>query len=280
MLTAKVVRNEKGLITQVNGKIASTRLRSYRVPPAWENIEVDPDPSASLIAIGYDSKGRKQYLYSREHAAAAKDDKFVKIRQMIEEHEEIRSQIEEDLNDPNVTDMKREAALVAYLIYETGIRPGSDQDTKGDVDAFGATTLQLRHLKNNDRSVRMSFIGKKGVQQNVLVTNPYLVEELRERKEASKKWSQPVFNMNHNYLRNYVSQLGSGGYTTKDLRTMRGSLFAMELVEQVKRIPKTKTDRKKKVNEILDKVADKLGNTRAVTRSAYVDPEIYSHLEN
>lgn len=278
MLTSKVVRDKKGLITKVNGKIASERLRKYRVPPAWKNVQVDPDPNAVLIAIGFDDKGRKQYLYSKEHAATSKDRKFEKIRKLIEEHEDIRTQIEEDLNDSSLTPMKREAALVAYLIYETGIRPGSDQDTLGDVEAFGATTIQLRHVKPNQKSVTLKFIGKKGVEQSINVTNPYLVEELKERKESTTAYTTPVFNVSHNYLRDYVRGLGSGGYVTKDLRTMRGTLFAMELFDQIKRPPTAKTARKKKVNEVLDKVADKLGNTRAVTRSAYVDPATYSHL--
>lgn len=278
MLTEKVVRDKNGLITKVNGKVASDRLRKYRVPPAWTKVQIDPDPNARLIAIGFDVKGRKQYLYSKEHSTSSKDKKFEKVRRMIEEHDEIRSQIEEDLNDSSLTPMKREAALVAYLIYETGIRPGSDQDTQGDVDAYGATTLELRHVKPNERSVTLKFTGKKGVEQSVNVTNPYLVEELKVRKEATTSYKTLVFNVSHNYLRDYVKELGSGGYVTKDLRTMRGTLLAMELVELIKRPPTTKSGRKQKVNEVLDKVANKLGNTRAVTRSAYVDPGVYEHL--
>lgn len=275
MLTTDVIRNEKGLIVKVNGKLASLRLRKTRVPPAWTGISVDPDPKATLLAVGYDSKGRKQYLYSPEHLAASKDAKFKKVRQLIEEHEDVRSEIEEAINDKRVEKKTKEAALVAYLIYETGIRPGSNTDTQGEVQAYGATTLQLRHVKPTETGVRLKFIGKKGVAQSVAVTNPFLVEELKERKEGTTSYTTPLFNCSSGKLREFVKGLGSGGYTPKDLRTMRGTILAIDLIGWRKLIPKTKKRRKEVVNEMLDKVAKQLGNTRAVTRSAYVDPVVY-----
>lgn len=272
MLT-KVVRNKMGWITKVNGKPAPEHLRKIRIPPAWKSLQVDPDPSASLVAVGFDSKGRKQYLYSQQHVLKSKSAKFAKIRQLIQDHEEIRSMIEEDINDRTMSDPIREAALVAYLIFETGIRPGSTQDTKGDVPAYGATTLQLRHVQPTERGVRLKFPGKRGIKQSVSVTNPHIVEELRQRKEDTTSWSSLVFECTSHQLRQYIKSLGD--YTPKDLRTMRGTMIAMDIIGSRVRIPKTKKDRKKVVNDMLDKVAKQLGNTRAITKSAYVDPDVY-----
>jgi len=273
MLTDKVRRNAKGQIVSVNGKPCPKHLK-VAIPPAWKKLCLDPDPSASLIAIGYDVKGRKQYLYSKEHKSDSTSRKFEKVRSLIEQHENIRSEIEEDINDHRTDYYTLEAALIAYLIYETGIRPGSTADTLGDVKAYGATTLQLRHISPCPRGVRLKFVGKKGVKQNVLVTNPYLVDELIERKEKGTGWSQPVFDCSASKLREYVHKL-TGDFTPKDLRTMRGTLLAMELIEWRVRVPATKKGRKEIVNNMLDRVAAQLGNTRAVTRSAYVDPTVY-----
>src|SRR5258708_8680603 len=39
------------------------RIRALRIPPAWENVWISPDPLGHVQAIGVDSKGRTQYNY-------------------------------------------------------------------------------------------------------------------------------------------------------------------------------------------------------------------------
>lgn len=280
MLTSDVTRDKNGMLLRVERKTVSERLKRIRIPPAWKNVMVDPDADAVMVATGIDAKGRRQYIYSPEHLAESKHRKFAKIRKLIEEHEDIRSEIEQTLNNKRTSYKDREAALVAYLIYETGIRPGSNTDTLADVQAYGATTLQLRHVKLASNGVRLKFIGKKGVAQNVLVTNPYLVNEIRKRKMSTTAYTTLLFDCSSTKLRQFVGGLGSNAYTPKDLRTMRGTILAMELIGWRVRIPSTKKGKKEIVNTMLDKVAKQLGNTRAVTRSAYVDPAVYSRFVN
>lgn len=239
----------------------------------WVDVHIDPDPDAIVIATGIDVAGRKIRLYSPEHHAQAKAGKFERVRSLLIEWEDIRTQIEGDINE-STTLRTREAALVAYLIYETGVRPGSETDTRAKVQAYGATTLQLRHVKPCTRGVRLKFIGKKGVSQNILVTNPHLVGVFLRRKAASRVWSLPLFSVNASSLREYFKTLGSGCYHPKDFRTARGTSLALELLGTRKRLPKSKAARKRIVNSALDRVAKMLGNTRAVSRSAYVDPSI------
>src|SRR5260370_41986117 len=39
------------------------RIRALRIPPAWENVWISPEPLGHIQATGVDSKGRLQYLY-------------------------------------------------------------------------------------------------------------------------------------------------------------------------------------------------------------------------
>ena len=39
------------------------RIRALRIPPAWENVWICPDPRGHIQATGTDSRGRLQYLY-------------------------------------------------------------------------------------------------------------------------------------------------------------------------------------------------------------------------
>lgn len=261
-------------IVTVNGRKADPVIQALRVPPAWTEVMVSTDPKTHCLVVGKDAAGRQQRLYSPEWIAQAKDAKFGRVRALLAEYGDVRTQIESDLNDQRVRGRDREAALVTYLILETGMRPGSNADTLAAVKAYGATTLQCRHVTICTRGVRLKFTGKKGVAQNVLVTNPYLVELLAERKRASPSPRGSVFRVSAAKVNAYVSELGSGGYTAKDLRTALGTKIALELLGGRKRYPKAKATRKRVVNRALDQVARRLGNTRAVSRSSYVDPEV------
>lgn len=260
-------------VVSVNGKPVP-HLKNLRIPPAWVRVTVDPDPKATCVATGYDAAGRLQRLYSPDHVARAKSNKFERVRGLLREWEDIRTQIELDINDKTVTGKDREAALVAYLIYETGIRPGSNTDTLAKTKAYGATTIQLRHVKICQRGVRLQFVGKKGVSQNVLVTNPYLVKEIAKRKSSTTSWSTRLFDASSSKVNQYIGTLGSGCYTAKDFRTACGTSLAIELLGSRKRLPASKKGRKELLNDTLDRVAKKLGNTRAVARGSYVDPVV------
>lgn len=273
-VTNDVVRNEQGRIVEVNGAPAPEHLASLRVPPAWVGLMVDTDPQARVLASGRDAAGRPQKVYAEWHKIEASDRKFKRVRRLLAEYDEVRSVIEADLNNEHMPAAAREAALVAYLVYETGMRPGSTRDTKAKVPAFGATTIQLRHVHKCAAGVRLRFTGKKGVKQDVLVTNPYLVELMLARKEANPAYTTRVFDCSPASLNTYIGTLSNNTkYTAKDLRTARGTTIAREWLHR-KRVPGAKTKAKRLLNQCLDAVAEALGNTRAVCRTSYVDPEV------
>lgn len=272
MLTAEFTRVE-GWVKKVAGQPAPEHLLKLRIPPAWTDVMVDPNPRAVCVATGIDAAGRKQRLYSGQWIAQAKAGKFERVRALLAEAEDIRTEIEGHINDRGTDAKTREAALVAYLIFLTGMRPGSTNDTKAEIQAYGATTIQLRHVKSCARGVRLKYVGKKGVLQNVLVTNPHLVRLMLARKKEYG-WSRRVFLCSAGTLQRYVHTLGSGLYNPKDFRTLRGTSIALDLLGNRKRLPRAKSKRRKIVNNALDKVAKQLGNTRAISRASYVDPTI------
>ncbi|HEY0433493.1 MAG TPA: DNA topoisomerase IB, partial [Chitinophagaceae bacterium] len=71
----------------------------------------------------------------------------------------------------------------------------------------------------------------------------------------------------------YIRNICSEGYTTKDFRTWLGTVYAIE--ELSKLGPgETETQKKEKIVAAIDRVAARLGNTRAVCRKYYVHPAI------
>jgi DNA topoisomerase-1 len=270
------IRNRKGQVVEAVGwpkRRSLGEVATRRIPPKWKNVRVDPTPGAKVVAIGYDEKGREQRLYSLEHTLSAKDTKFQRVRKLIARRDFVEAEIELDIKNRLRTEW-REAAIVAYLILETGIRPGSNADTKGDYTAYGATTLLMTHVKvMQSGRVWLKFRGKKGVDQKVLVTNPWLVEELRRRKRSTTSWTAKVFNCSASRLNLYFQQLGDGEFSAKDLRTMKGTMMADELLGK-RRVPQQVTKRKKIVRTAIREVAAALGNTPAVAKASYVDPKV------
>ena len=82
---------------------------------------------------------------------------------------------------------------------------------------------------------------------------------------------EPLFNVRQSVLNKYFHSLG--GWTPKEFRTSVGTQLFMKLASEAD-LPDGKLDRKRAINGLLDQVAMKLGNTKAVCRSAYVDPEV------
>ena len=55
------------------------RIRSLRLPPAWRDVRIAPSDRSGLQAIGFDAKGRKQYVYHPRVVAAHAEAKYQKL---------------------------------------------------------------------------------------------------------------------------------------------------------------------------------------------------------
>ncbi len=279
MLTSKFKKrplgeNGKGgwLITHVKGEPAPEWLSKLRIPPAWVNVKVATHHDyGKAIAIGIDEAGRKQYLYHPDDVADNKAVKFKRVMRLLGEWEDIGTKIAKDISKGV------EEAIVALLLYQTGIRPGNESDNKAQVQAYGATTLLLRHVHRSAKGCRLKFVGKKGVDQNISVIDNHLSRVFLIRKKNGLPRAK-LFGTSASKLREYFRTLGSGNYTPKDFRTACGTKLALELLGKRKLIPVAKTKRKKMVNEALDKVAAMLGNTRTVAKNSYVEPTIIERI--
>src|SRR5258708_1514891 len=55
------------------------RIRSLRLPPAWKDVAISPNPRARLRAVGRDKKGRWQYVYSDAAVREREQKKFDRL---------------------------------------------------------------------------------------------------------------------------------------------------------------------------------------------------------
>lgn len=265
--TVKVAEG-KWVPVKSRDKLPKRVFEKVAVPPAWTDVEYFSDKDSKLLVKGKDAKGRTQYLYNPEHVTTSAKQKFSRINALNKMYDAIVTE-----NRINAKQRKPEAECLA-LIMSTGIRPGSEKDTAADVDAFGATTLQGKHVVVSGDSVRMRFIGKKGVSQDIEVTDPDVKAMLKRRKREAGAGGR-IFNTTGDRLLLYTKSLGGGaGFQSKDFRTHLGTATALRAMRG-KRAPSTMKEYKSMVAEVADEVAAKLGNTRKVALSSYINPAIF-----
>jgi DNA topoisomerase-1 len=241
------------------------------IPPAWANVQYDPDKKKEgLLVTGVDAKGRRQPIYSESHNIKQAAAKFARTQEGIKKLEGMKAENFKNLSD---VELKEEAAATR-LIMETGVRPGSDGDTGGDVKAFGATTLEGRHVVEKGGKTFLRFTGKKGVKLNIPIENPATAKDLL-RRAASAGDRGRLFDTNDARLRDYVKGLDGGKFKTKDLRTIVGTSEALKVMKRMPS-PSDMKDYKKAVKAVATQVSTKLGNTPTVALQAYIDPNVFS----
>ena len=248
------------------------RVEGRPVPPAWTDVHVATDPDASMQARGVDAKGRNQYIYSTAHTEQAAAAKYARVKELAGRMPELDAAIERDaMADP--------AAAATALIRHFGLRPGSTTDTKAKKKAYGATTLQARHVRQYPATGRttLSFVGKSGVKITVSSRDPDIYR-IVERWLGDKEGMVDLFPATDADVRAYIDANLGDGFKAKDLRTHLANVMALDMVSSMRR-PTTQAKFKAARNKIADAVAKALGNTRAVTLSNYINPTVFAAWE-
>jgi DNA topoisomerase I len=278
--TRKKVKDSFVYLDQKGNVIADEktlqRIKSLKIPPAWENVWISPLIKGHLQATGLDSKGRKQYLYHPDWSAMRCENKFDKMFEFGQILPSIRKQIEKDLQIQHLNKEKVLATVVGLLDH-TLVRIGNKAYEKAN-KSFGLTTLKDRHMKALGKNVKFEFVGKKGVKQSIEVTDSKLAKIVKKCRdipgyqlfqyydeEGSK---QSILSEDVN---DYLKEITGKEITAKDFRTWGASAYAVKLLEELE-YPDTQKELKQNVNTVIKMVAHKLGNTVSVCKKHYLHP--------
>lgn len=252
------------------GKPLPKHAQGLGVPPAWKNVHVETDSKAHAYFKGKDKKGRTQQIQNPEFAKSQNEAKHARVQHLMQEMPKVHEHNKTLLNHPQHGD----AAHALHLISTTGIRPGSTKDTKGDKKAYGATTLEGRHVvKDAEGKTHLHFTGKKGVDLHIPVTDKTAADELHKRAAKAGPKGR-LFNVSAGQLRDHVHSIGGKDFHPKDFRTLRGTPEAHEKMKTMPH-PKSEKEYKKHLATVGDHVAGILGNTRAVALKSYINPHLF-----
>jgi DNA topoisomerase-1 len=250
------------------------RLNKLGMPPAYERCWFCADPNGHLQGVGFDAKGRKQYRYHPEFRANQEMAKFERLARFGHALPKLRRKIEEDITGRKL-DPDTVLAAVVRLIDETHMRVGSEEYVKSG-KSFGATTLRNRHARVEGSKLKLSYKGKHGIKQTVTVTDRNLARIAKRTQDLPGQHLfefitpdgeiRPVTSSDVNA---YIKDAMGEDFTAKDFRTWGASVIAFE--EMAKRAAENP---RIKLKEVMEPVAEALGNTPAISRKSYVHPAI------
>jgi DNA topoisomerase-1 len=261
-----------------DGKLA--RIEALAIPPAWKDVWISPRATAKLQATGYDAAGRKQYLYSADFRAQQEQAKYDKLIRFGEALPALREAMALHF-DQDEFDRERVSAIALRLIELGWFRVGSERYVRDGT--FGVTTLLRRHVTVRGRRIRLSFPAKHGIRVRSELVEPELADAMRSLLEIKGprvfkyEWERTVYNLTNKRLNEYVKIYLGEEFTAKDFRTWGGTLLAsIFFAERVARqgFPESVAEQKRSVTSVMRRVAERLGNTPAVTRSSYVSPAV------
>jgi DNA topoisomerase-1 len=247
-------------------------IETLKIPPAYIGVIINKIKKSKILAIGYDTKGRKQYIYNPKFVANRSQAKYKKIIELNQIFFDIKNQINKDIQskDENIRDI----AIIIYIIIYCGFRVGNKSYEKSN-GSFGVTTIRYKHLKISKGCVYFDFIGKKGVR-NIGECNNILISKIlhNKMKEYQIDSEQSVFqNITSSDVNKYLKQFHPD-ITTKDLRTWNANNLFINYAKDA-----FDNEVKNPIKKALEQVATKLHNTVAVCKKNYVDPDIIFAVE-
>jgi len=244
------------------------RVKSLKIPPMWTNVKIDKSSKAKIQATGYDSKGRKQYIYNKDFIEKSKKTKFNKMKTF--DYSKYSRIIKHYIAKK---DLSRECVVanVIKIMEDLCIRVGNESYKKEN-GTYGITTLLKSHFKNNT----LCFVGKKGILHNKTLSNhdsisfinrvikikgPYLFYDINSSRITSAD------------LNDFLKQKIQSNITCKDIRTYCANKIFTKFMNGIKKAD-TEKQRKTDVLKGIDYTANELGNTRKVCKDSYLCPSI------
>jgi len=268
----------------VKDKAILERIKSLVIPPAWEEVWICPSDHGHLQATGLDVKNRKQYKYHPLWNALRNQTKFLHLYEFGKALPGMRKQLQKDLAKHGLP-MEKVLATVVSVMQSTCIRVGNAQYEQL-YGSFGLTTLKDKHVTFDGQKAQFTFVGKKGVHQDIGLSSKKLANIVKQCRDIPGKELFQYYDdsgqrhpIDSGMVNNYIREISGGSFTAKDFRTWAGTLHAIEAFKKMGCCD-TVTGTKKNIVAALDEVARQLGNTRTVCKKYYVHPMVIDHYTN
>jgi DNA topoisomerase-1 len=263
-------------------------ITSIRVPPAYKNVQIYTNPKSKVFAKGIDEAGRSQYIYNPKYVEKQSKNKYCNLIKFGKKLPAIRAEVDKMIRSDKMLTKNKMIGLILRIIMQCNFRVGNEIYKKKH-SSYGISTIENKHIKfKGSNKAEISFIGKKGVLNECLVSNSTLVSQLRELIDKCGKdgtifrYKDPGNGSEKKIKANDINEFLSkfGPFTSKSFRTFEANMIMLERLFKDE-IPDVLTHRKKKVVALVKEVAEELHHTPAICRKSYLIPDILeTYVEN
>jgi DNA topoisomerase-1 len=254
------------------------RIRQLRIPPAWSDVHISPDPDRKVQAFGFDAAGRKQYIYSPQHVQKRDTRKWHKLKRVSAALPLIRDKTNEHLKRADL-DRQKVHATVVRLICRAYFRAGSERYAVQN-KTFGISTLRKKHVEINGNNLIFNYIGKRSIDQRQFVADTPLVEIIEQLLSLPGERLFQYFDENGDIkpvtaqsVNRYLRDVVGDKITSKDLRTFGGTVRAATILADIGPAS-TQTEIKRNLALACKLVSLDLGNTPTICKKAYIHPAV------
>lgn len=241
-----------------------SRAEGLVLPPAWQDVWICRTEQGHLQATGVDEAGRTQYRYHPDWRAHCEQVKFADMLAFGKALPRIRNRVARVLDDPG-DHVDLATAAIVHLLDKGAIRIGSERHAKNG--AFGAATLYKHHVrKTDDDTIRLSFKGKGGKQQDISICDESLAHAVSDLQclPGQALFDTPDGHVGSRQVNRFIHNAAGGAFTAKDFRTWAGSVAAVEAL----------CKGAESIKAISEAAAERLGNTPTIARNSYIHPKL------
>jgi DNA topoisomerase IB len=272
--------------TKVTEPDCLERIKALAVPPAWRDVWICPWPNGHIQAMGTDAAGRRQYRYHDAWRRQKDREKFARSLEFGRALPDLRRLVAADLAAPGLR--KRRILATGVRLLDVGCFRIGGEEYAEDNETFGVATLQVRHVSFDNQKLIFKYDAKGSIPRTVIIEDPELrrvtmslLRRSRRPKEDLLAWREggEWRNLRSSDLNSYIKDGIGEQFSAKDFRTWSATVLAA--AQFAGRVAQQNSDRQRR-REILaavTEVAEVLGNTPAVCRSAYIDPRVFDCFE-
>ena len=259
------------------------RIAALAIPPAYTDVLISVDPNSHLQATGRDARGRKQYRYHPEWSAERGKTKFAQLPDFAARLPKIREKVDTDLR-LRKPGMGKALATIVWLLDNLYIRVGNATYAEEN-GSYGLTTLRNRHVKIEGSSVHFNFKGKSGKEWRLTHRDPRITKAIRMLQELP---GQQLFQyldedgqrhaIRSQDVNAYIREASGADFSSRQFRTWGATRMAAKALAAIEP-GQSQRQLKRQINDVVDSVAARLVNTRAVCRSSYIHPKVFEDFE-
>ncbi len=248
------------------------------IPPAYRDVEIFyTNGPKKIIFQGYDAKGRLQQIYSAAWREKADKKKFKALIDFGNLLPEIILKVNNLIKD---TGKNKFIGLIIRIITLCGFRIGQLK-YHNLYDSTGLSTLKSKHLFFKGKTLEIKFIGKKGMQNDCVITDPIIIKEMQELSNG-KKPDEFLFTYKSPEGPKLITAIDVNDwlkafnplFTTKFFRTFDVNDKLIDALKNTDPTKMTERDRKKLVKKMIETISCQINNTPAICKKSYLNPKL------